>query len=183
MLAPMGDYAAFLRGMNLGGRRITNKDLAAAVSDLGFERVATFRASGNVIFAAGSGTEAAVAERLEKGLSESLGYEVPVFLRGAAEVRAIAASEPFSASEVTAAKGKLQVALLRKRAGAKGRREALALGTDEDRLAIEGRELYWLPSGGISDSDLDLDALAAALGPMTVRTMGTIEQVAAKHFA
>lgn len=183
MLAPMGDYAAFLRGMNLGGRRITNKDLSAAVSELGFDRVETFRASGNVIFAADGGTEAAVAERLEEGLSGSLGYEVPVFLRGAGEVRAIAAFEPFPAAEITAAKGKLQVALLRKRPGASGRREALDHSTDEDRLAVEGRELYWLPNGGISDSDLDLDALAAALGPMTVRTMGTVEQVAAKYFA
>jgi uncharacterized protein (DUF1697 family) len=183
MLAPMSDYAAFLRGMNLGGRRITNKDLGAAVSDLGFERVETFRASGNVIFAAEGGTEAAVAGRLETGLSESLGYDVPVFLRSAGEVRAIATFESFSAAEVNAAKGKLQVAMLRKRPSAKGRREALAHSTDEDRLAMDGRELYWLPNGGISDSDLDLDALAAALGPMTVRTMGTIEQVAAKYFA
>ena len=28
----------------------------------------------------------------------------------------------------------------------------LALATDEDLLAIEGRELYWLPSGGMLDS-------------------------------
>jgi len=56
----------------------------------------------------------------------------------------------------------------------------MALATPEDRLAIEGRELYWLPSGGISDSDLDLKALDAALGQGTMRTMGTIEQIAAR---
>lgn len=52
--------------------------------------------------------------------------------------------------------------------------------TDEDLLAIEGRELYWLPSGGISESELDLRAIDAALGPGTMRTMGTVEQIAAK---
>ena len=57
----------------------------------------------------------------------------------------------------------------------------LALATDEDLLAIEGRELYWLPSGGISESDLDLKAIDKALGKGTTRTMGTIEQIAAKH--
>jgi len=177
----MDRYAAFLRGMNLGGRRITNEDLAAAVADLGFEQVATFRASGNVIFAA-KGTEAAVAERLEAGLSDSLGYDVPVFLRSGEEVRGIASGEPFSAAETGASKGKLQVVLLRKRPGPEARREALALATDEDRLAIQGRELFWLPSGRMSDSDLDLDAVAAVLGQTTIRTMGTIEQIAAKHF-
>ena len=179
----MARYAAFLRGMNLGGRRITNKDLAAAVAEIGFEEVETFRASGNVVFAAARGSEAAVAKRLEGGLADSLGYEVPVFLRDGGEVRAIASHEPFAVAEIGASKGKLQVAMLQKGSSAKARREALGLASEEDRLAIEGRELYWLPSGGMSDSDLDLNALAAALGPMTVRTMGTMQQVASKYFA
>jgi uncharacterized protein (DUF1697 family) len=179
----MASHAAFLRGMNLGGRRITNEDLRAHVSAIGFEDVATFRASGNVILSARSGSERAVARRLEAGLGEALGYEVPVFLRDAAEVRAIAAAEPFPAAEVEASKGKLQVALLMEKPAAGARKDVLALATEEDRLALEGRELYWLPSGGISESDLDLNAIGANLGLTTVRTMGTIEQIAAKHFS
>jgi uncharacterized protein (DUF1697 family) len=179
----MASHAAFLRGMNLGGRRITNEDLRAHVSAIGFEDVATFRASGNVILSARSGSERAVARRLEAGLGEALGYEVPVFLRDAAEVREIAAAEPFPAAEVEASKGKLQVALLIEKPAAGARKDVLALATEEDRLALEGRELYWLPSGGISESDLDLNAIGANLGLTTVRTMGTIEQIAAKHFS
>ena len=57
----------------------------------------------------------------------------------------------------------------------------LALATDEDLLAIEGRELFWLPSGGTLESELDHKAIAKALGKGTQRTMGTIEQIAAKH--
>jgi uncharacterized protein (DUF1697 family) len=177
----MARYAAFLRGMNLGGRRITNPELGAAVAAIGFEEVETFRASGNLIFSAADG-EAAVARRLETGLGESLGYEVPVFLRSATEVRAIAAREPFEPGVVEASAGKLQVALLQRRPSAKSRRAALAMATDEDRLAIEGRELYWLPSGGMSESELDLNAIGAILGLTTIRTIGTIEQVAAKYF-
>ena len=48
----MDRYIAFLGGMNLGGRRITNDDLSSHFEALGCEEVATFRASGNVIFAA-----------------------------------------------------------------------------------------------------------------------------------
>ncbi|HEY7256081.1 MAG TPA: DUF1697 domain-containing protein [Solirubrobacterales bacterium] len=178
----MARYAAFLRGMNLGGRRITNEELAAAVAGIGFEEIETFRASGNVIFSARDGGEDAIAGRLERGLGEALGYEVPVFLRSAAEVRAIAAREPFAAAALAASSGKLQVALLLGRPPAKRRGEALALATDADRLAIDGRELYWLPRGGMSESELDLNAIGAGLGPMTIRTMGTIEQVAARYF-
>jgi uncharacterized protein (DUF1697 family) len=84
---------------------------------------------------------------------------------------------------VAASKGKLQVALLPKKPAAKARKAALAQASDEARLALEGRELYWLPSGGISESDLDLKAIEAAVGPWTMRTMGTVEQIVAKYFA
>lgn len=171
---------AFLRGMNLGGRRIKNEELRAEFERLGFEAVATFRASGNVIFA-GDGGEAALARRIESGLEEGLGYPVPVFLRGAAEVAAIVATEPFGAAEVAASRGKVQVQMLAAEPGPEARREALAHATDADRLAIEGRQLYWLPNGGVSESELDLRAIERALGAGTMRTMGTIEQIAAKH--
>jgi uncharacterized protein (DUF1697 family) len=115
-------------------------------------------------------------------LGESLGYEVPTFLRSDVELRAIAAHDPFEARLVEASAGKLQVSLLLKEPVAKARKEVLAMSTDEDRLAIEGRELYWLPSGGTIDSELDLKAIGSALGLATMRTKGTIDQIAAKHF-
>jgi uncharacterized protein (DUF1697 family) len=177
----MGLYVAFLRGMNLGKRRIKNEELRAEFEQLGFAGVATFRASGNVIFESDEKSEAALTETIEAGLADSLGYDVPVFLRSGAEVAAIAAQEPFGADQVAASKGKLQVSLLLSKPKAAAKQEVLALASDEDLLAIEGRELYWLPSGGILDSALDQKAIAAALGISTTRTMGTIEQIAAKH--
>lgn len=172
---------AFLRGMNLGGRRIKNKVLQAEFEALGFEDVATFRASGNVIFSPGSGNEAALTKQIEAGLGDALGYEVPVFLRSCPEVEAIAAAEPFDPKLVEASKGKLQVTFLAKKPSASAGKTVAALATDEDRLKIHRRELYWLPSGGISESDLDWKPIDAALGAGTMRTMGTVEQIAAKH--
>ncbi len=83
----MERYVAFLRGMNLGNRRIKNEELRALFEGLEFDQVATFRASGNVVFTAGGGGEQELAERIEAGLGEGLGYEVPVFLRSGSEVR------------------------------------------------------------------------------------------------
>jgi uncharacterized protein (DUF1697 family) len=176
-------YVAFLRGMNLGGRRIRNEELGAELEVLGFADVACFRASGNVVFASEEGDEATLAAHIEAGLGEALGYAVPVFLRGAAELREIAAREPFDPAALAASKGKAQVAFLPAAPGDSASKDALALATDEDRLAIEARELHWLPSGGISESDLDLKALEAAVGPWTMRTMGTVEQIVSRHFA
>jgi uncharacterized protein (DUF1697 family) len=177
----MQSHVAFLRGMNLGGRRIKNEELRAEFEALGFADVACFRASGNVVFSA-KGSEAKLTSEIEARLGEALGYEVPVFLRSAEELSALAAHEPFGAAEVKASKGKLQVALLPRKPTAKARKQVLAEASDEDRLALKDRELYWLPSGGISDSDLDLKAIETALGPWTMRTMGTIEQIVAKYF-
>ena len=180
----MERYSAFLRGMNLGNRRIKNPELRAEFERLGLLEVATFRASGNVVFGVeGRESRAALTERVEAGLLDGLGYDVPVYLRSGAEVAAIAANEPFPAQDVAASKGKLQVTMLRGKPGAAARKKALALSSDEDRLAIEGPELYWLPSGGISESGLDLKAIERALGPGTQRTMGTIEQIAARYCA
>jgi uncharacterized protein (DUF1697 family) len=179
----MERYVAFLRGMNLGGRRIKNDELRREFEALGFVDVVCFRASGNVVFGAEEGDEATLTAGIEAGLKESLGYEVPVFLRSAAELRSIAAREPFGVSLVRASKGKLQVVLLLDAPAKEQRKDALDLATAEDRLAIDGRELYWLPNGGMSESELDLKAIGAAVGLTTIRTKGTVDQIAAKYFA
>ena len=182
MLRMMPTHVAFLRGMNLGKRRIKNEELRAEFEALGFAEVATFRASGNVVFGAGrKSDEAKLTRRIEKGLGESLGYEVTTFVRSCAEVRKLASREPFEPKLVAKSEGKLQVSLLGKKPTAKQKREVLGLATERDLLAVEGRELYWLPSGGILESELDLKAIAGLLGADTRRTMGTIEQIAAKY--
>jgi uncharacterized protein (DUF1697 family) len=178
----MDRYVAFLRGMNLGGRRIKNEELRQHFEEMGFEEVATFRASGNVVFATPKReAESKLAQRVEAELDERLGYDVPVFLRNIEEVAAIAAQRPFDLKQVEKSKGKLQVSLLMKKPSAAAKKKVLALATDEDPLAIHGRELYWLPSGGLLESDLDLKAIEGLLGTATRRTMGTIEQIAAKY--
>jgi uncharacterized protein (DUF1697 family) len=180
----MPRYAAFLRGINVGGHRITNDELRKACEAVGLEGVATFRASGNVMFADQDDQDRdAIVDRIESGLGETLGYEVPVFLRTAAEVTAIASHQPFPAKLVAASAGKLQVSLLAEKPSAQAKKTVLALADDEDRLALRDRELYWLPSGGLMESQLDQNAVEAALGLSTRRTKGTMEQVAAKFFA
>jgi uncharacterized protein (DUF1697 family) len=174
-------YVAFLRGMNLGNRRVKNPELKAEFERLGFAEVATFRASGNVVLSAEGGPESTLQREIEIGLAEGLGYEVPVFLRSVAELTAIAARKPFQPQRVAASKGKLQVLLLGRKPAARARDAVLDLATEEDLLAIEARELYWLPRGGISESELDLKAIDKALGKGTMRTMGTIERIAAKY--
>lgn len=179
----MSSYAAFLRGINVGGHRLTNDQLRAHLAALGFDQVATFRASGNVVFAAAAEPPRELAARIELGLAAALGYEVPTFIRSAQQMRAIATLQPFDVQDVRGSAGRLQVALLSEAPSPGAREATLALAGAGDRLAFGERELYWLPSGGMLDSELDLKAIAKLLGVVTVRTKNTIEQIAAKHFA
>jgi uncharacterized protein (DUF1697 family) len=180
----MPRYACFLRGVNLGARRkASSTDLRSCFEGLGFEEVATFRTSGNVVFETGRESRAKLTGRIERGLAKSLGYDVTVFLRTASEIQAIAAHEPFPAKLVEASKGKLQIALLPAKPAAGVQKKALAAATKEDRLAFGDRELYWLPSGGTRDSELNQRALDELVGPWTMRTKGTIDLLCTRFFA
>ena len=172
-------YAAFLRAVNLGkNRRVTGARLKTLFEEAGADEVATFRTSGNVVFEAPRDMGSA----LEKHLEKALGHEVVIFLRSAKDVKAIAAHEPFPSKDVEASKGKVQIAMLGKKPTAGKQKKALALATDQDLLEFGKRELYWLPSGGTMESELDRKALDDLLGPSTMRTKGTVEQLAAKFF-
>ncbi len=180
----MTRYAAFLRGINITGRRVSGTDLCACFEQVGIRDVATFLASGNVVFEdvlAGSSAPV-LTQLLEEQLEASLGFTVPTFLRDGDEVRAIAAYEPFATDIVATWAGKLQVAMLRHTPSTAARQRALAAATEDDLLAIEGRELYWLPHGGTQQSQLDWRPIDAAVGEMTMRTKNTVERIAAKFF-
>jgi uncharacterized protein (DUF1697 family) len=177
-------HAAFLRGINLGAqRRASSAQLRSIFEAVGLEDVATFRASGNVVFGADREAAAKLTKRIEAALADELGFEVTVFLRTAAEMRGLAEHEPFAPKLVKPSKGKLQVALLARKPAAGVRKKALALATHEDRLAFGDRELYWLPSGGTRDAAIDLRTIERLVGPWTMRTKGTIEELATKYFA
>jgi uncharacterized protein (DUF1697 family) len=179
----MSRYAAFLRGINVGGHRVKNTELRALFEAMGLAEVRTFRASGNVIFRADSELTNELSERIEASLEQSLGYGVATFLRTAGEFREIARAEPFAAKHVEASAGRLQVGMLDAPPAASVRKQVLALASDDDRLAFGARELYWLPSGGMLESALELKLIEQLIGPMTLRTKNTIEQIAAKHFS
>lgn len=173
-------YAAFLRAVNVGrNHRVTSAELREIFESVGAEEVGTFRTSGNVIYEASRD----MSSKIEEALESALGYDVGVFTRNAKELAEIVAAQPFKPAEVEASKGKLQVSMLSTKPSAAKRKQVLALATDDDLLAFGERELFWLPSGGTLESTLDRKAIDALLGPTTMRTKGTVEQLAAKYFA
>ena len=134
----MPRYAAFLRGVNLGrNRRVSGAELCSLFEELGFEDVASFRSSGNVAFSAGR-EPAARADRpgSRRASPPASGFETAIFLRTRARCGRWPGSGPSRPAQVERSKGKLQVILLAAKPGARAKKEALALATDEDLLAF-----------------------------------------------
>ena len=92
----MTRYAAFLRGVNVGGVNLKMAEVAAALGEAGFTAVHTVLASGNVVLDA-TGSKATVRKRAESALRETFGYEAWVLVYPLETVRAIADGYPFEA--------------------------------------------------------------------------------------
>lgn len=169
---------AFLRAINVGGRRVTNDELSKAFIAMGFADVATFLASGNVLFTP-SAQPSNDATTIADGLRTALGFEVPTTIRDGEAMAALACAEPFTEPEL-ARGGKPQTLLLFDQPTAAKRKAALALGSDTDRLVFGDRVLHWLPRVSVLENDLDLKAIDKHLGTNTMRTANTIRRLAAK---
>lgn len=90
----MTRYAAFLRGVNVGGVTLKMADVAAALTEAGFGAVRTILASGNIVLDA-PGSAAAVRTKAEAALREAFGYEAWVLVYDLDTVRTIAQAYPF----------------------------------------------------------------------------------------
>ena len=92
----MARFVALLGGINVGGHRVTMDRLRTEVTALGFTDVATFIASGNVLFTGPARGNHEV--RIQDHLAEQLGWPVPTFVRTAAEVITASDLRPFGAT-------------------------------------------------------------------------------------
>ncbi|WP_326545664.1 DUF1697 domain-containing protein [Mycolicibacterium sp. ND9-15] len=90
----MTRYAAFLRGVNVGGVNLKMADVAKAFEDVGFASVRTILASGNVLFESRWGVDA-VREKAEKTLRDAFGYDAWVLAYPIEAVAAISQAYPF----------------------------------------------------------------------------------------
>jgi uncharacterized protein (DUF1697 family) len=140
----MPEYIAFLRGMNVGNRRIKMDALRSQFVEMGFDDVATFIASGNVLFTAGSKSETKLVRQIERHLAEALGYKVPTFIRTRKELAEVLAFRPFPAREMESETNTIHVGFWTKAPAAAAARGLKAIRTETDEFAVNGREFYWL---------------------------------------
>ena len=87
-------YVALLRAVNVGGCKLPMVELREVCAALGWEKVATYIQSGNVVFEA-SGKAADLEAALEKAVEKRFGFSRPVIVRSAKQWAEYAKGSPF----------------------------------------------------------------------------------------
>jgi uncharacterized protein (DUF1697 family) len=83
----MHGYIALLRGINVGGNNLIKmEELKVCFEKQGFRNVATYIASGNVLFDSSVAAGKKLADRIEAALARTFDYRASVVLRSAKQM-------------------------------------------------------------------------------------------------
>ena len=165
-------YVALLRAINIGGRTVKMDRLRAIFEEMGLTGVATFIASGNVVFNAPRGSATRLETRIEAALKASLGFHVDTFVRSTAELATISEREfpPVS----------VYVGFLKQAPDAAAVSALRARSTANDEFDVDDREVYWTCRTSMGLSNISSSMIEKLLGmPMTMRNITTVRKLAA----
>jgi uncharacterized protein (DUF1697 family) len=148
----MARHVAFLRGINLAGkRRVSMEKLRATLEEAGYTDVKTLLQSGNVVLTS-SAKPAKLERDLAKTLREAFGFDISVVVRTRKELADVVAADPFGA-EATDPK-LYQVSFLSAKPKHAGVKELESADVAPERVAVRGREVYAWHPGGVGRSEL-----------------------------
>ncbi|RFU48402.1 DUF1697 domain-containing protein [Paraburkholderia sp. DHOC27] len=164
----MTAYAALLRAVNVGGTgKLPMSELRAMCETLGFAKVRTYIASGNVVFESQL-AEKTVKAKLEKALDAYVGKPVGVLVRSGAELAAILAANPFASAAGN------QTVVIFLDAPPPSNVLAKVSGQQSEEIVAGTRELYVHYPNGIGQSKLKIPAASTG----TARNMNTVAKLA-----
>ncbi|MBT5903413.1 MAG: DUF1697 domain-containing protein [Opitutaceae bacterium] len=150
----MPHYVAFLRGINLGKRRVKMNHLRDLFTAMGHENVSTYIASGNVVFTSATRSIAKLENHIEQVLESELGYAVPIIIRTQTELCRIVSNAPLSDLFIDAEKPSTQVTFFKNAIEPQLAKTLGTLRTPTDAFASTEQELYWRCAIRISESTI-----------------------------
>jgi uncharacterized protein (DUF1697 family) len=162
------NYVALLRAVNVGGTgKLPMQDLKAMCEKLGFAKVQTYIASGNVVFESRK-SEKAVKEALEAALEKYAGKRVGVLVRTGAEMKAVHAANPFPKATPNRT-----VAIFLDKPPAADTLETVSGKADEE-VGLGKREIYVCYGANMARSKLKIPGAANG----TARNINTVAKLA-----
>lgn len=168
---------ALLRSVNVAGHgRIAMNELRASFEELGYSDVVTYIQTGNVLFSAGSKSEAKVAADIEERLAEDFGESPAVMLRSVPELLRIGKASPYARRGADPSRH--HVTFL----GTAPTRAALATlelpPSGRDELVVDGKEVYVHTPDGYAETKFTGSFLERRLGVVsTTRNWNTVTKL------
>jgi len=137
-------YVAFLRGINVGGKKIVKMDdLNSIFNAAGFTGVKTLIQSGNVIFSSTAEDILALRCEVEEMLMKGLGFSVMVILARFSDILAMLELKPFARLPGDK-KSKRYVSLLQEQFQQKPQLPLFSENHDLEVIRMEGNCVYFL---------------------------------------
>lgn len=173
----MTKYAAFLRGINVGGKnKIKMEALRESFASLGHENVKTYINSGNVIFETAETDDKKIARQIESAIEKDLSLKIKVITRTISEIEDIIANNPF-AGQFENDKD-LHVLFLDEELPKEKREQLLSNNNENEQFAVRNREIYCLLRVSVLDSLLGKDYIGKKLKvSATARNWRTVNKI------
>ncbi|HEX8214590.1 MAG TPA: DUF1697 domain-containing protein [Allosphingosinicella sp.] len=173
----MTRFVALLRGINVGGNtRMPMAELRALCEEIGWTGVSTYIQSGNVLFSA-AGTAREHETRLEQGIAQRFGPQVPVIVRAGSDWPALLAGNPFEEVARTEP-NRLMLCLSKDAPNADSEQALQERAKHGERVRLAGEGLWIHYPQGAGTSKLTPSLINRLVGsPVTARNWRTAVQL------
>jgi uncharacterized protein (DUF1697 family) len=148
-------------------------ELREALVEAGFENVRTYVQSGNVVLESSTKPEQ-TRRKVESAIAKRFGLEIPVVVRTKAELARVVGKNPLAG--VAKDPKRYQVSFLARKLDAATVKQLEAAVAGDERLVVDGREIYAWHDAGVARSKLWTALANKNLGvTATARNWTTVE--------
>lgn len=169
-------FVALLRGVNVGGNNIISmRELKERFEGIGFERVATYINSGNVIFCSKETDPRKLENKIEQMLSQEFQLDSKVVIRSLAEMEQLVASLPKSWTDPD---WRYNVIFLRHTIDSEKILEELTTKGDHEQISYRPGAVLWSAQASeINRTNMQKLSSRKIFRDMTVRNLNTTKKL------
>lgn len=173
----MTKFAAFLRGINVGGKnKIKMETLRETFAALQFKNVQTYINSGNVIFETAKTDDKKLVEQIENAIEKEFSLSIKVMVRTIDEISEIINNNPFDGQFEN--DKDLHVLFLDEEIPEEKRELLISNNSENEKFAVRGREIFCHLKNGFANSLLGKDYIGKKLKvSATARNWRTVNKV------
>ena len=170
-------YAAFLRGINVGGKnKIKMEILREVCAALGFENVKTYINSGNIVFETVKADDKKLGDRIEKAIEQEFALKIRTMVRSRGEIEEIVENNPFNGQFEN--DKDLHVFFLDEELPEEKCDLLLSNNSATEMFAVRGREIYCHLRVSVLDSLMGKDYIGKKLKvSATARNWRTVNKI------